>query len=133
MFLRSRSPIPISIAGALDPEPGEAAGLATVAGRMVLVVLAAFAGLAVDRVLAIGDLLRIVACSDNGRAGNGVETFCPDTNESMNPKDPPAKTTSRRPPLSPALRQAREAIDRGLSRDRGRLHGLWSRWRGRPD
>ncbi|CAG4976430.1 ATP-dependent RNA helicase HrpA [Novilysobacter luteus] len=51
----------------------------------------------------------------------------------MNPKDPPAKTTSRRPPLSPALRQAREAIDRGLSRDRGRLHGLWSRWRGRPD
>ncbi|KGM56622.1 DEAD/DEAH box helicase [Lysobacter arseniciresistens ZS79] len=35
--------------------------------------------------------------------------------------------------MSPGLRQAREAIDHGLSRDRGRLHGLWSRWRGRPD
>lgn len=31
-----------------------------------------------------------------------------------------------------ALRQARRAIDGALSRDRGRLHGLWSRWSGRP-
>ena len=31
-----------------------------------------------------------------------------------------------------ALRQARRAIDGALTRDRGRLHGLWSRWRGRP-
>ncbi|GAB3335453.1 ATP-dependent RNA helicase HrpA [Lysobacter aestuarii] len=31
-----------------------------------------------------------------------------------------------------ALQAARRAIDGGLSRDRGRLHGLWSRWKGRP-
>ncbi|MGN6152442.1 MAG: ATP-dependent RNA helicase HrpA [Lysobacteraceae bacterium] len=31
-----------------------------------------------------------------------------------------------------ALRQARAAIDGALTRDRGRLHGLWSRWSGRP-
>jgi ATP-dependent helicase HrpA len=30
------------------------------------------------------------------------------------------------------LRQARRAIDGALSRDRGRLHGLWSRWSGKP-
>src|SRR5687768_18583074 len=34
---------------------------------------------------------------------------------------------------SPALRQARRAIDGALSRDRGRLLGLWSRWNARPD
>ena len=52
----------------------------------------------------------------------------------MKPIDATAKTASRRnPPLSPALGQARSAIDDALSRDRGRLHGLWSRWRGRPD
>jgi ATP-dependent helicase HrpA len=34
---------------------------------------------------------------------------------------------------SPALRQARRAIDGALSRDRGRLMGLWSRWNARPD
>jgi len=28
---------------------------------------------------------------------------------------------------------ARHAIDGALSRDRGRLHGLWSRWKARPD
>lgn len=28
---------------------------------------------------------------------------------------------------------ARRAIDGALSRDRGRLHGLWSRWKARPD
>ncbi|MFQ6313528.1 hypothetical protein [Lysobacter capsici] len=33
---------------------------------------------------------------------------------------------------SAALRQARNAIDGALSRDRGRLHGLWSRWSGKP-
>lgn len=27
---------------------------------------------------------------------------------------------------------ARQALDRALTRDRGRLHGLWSRWRSRP-
>ena len=31
-----------------------------------------------------------------------------------------------------ALRQARQAIDGAMSRDRGRLHGLWSRWSGKP-
>jgi len=31
-----------------------------------------------------------------------------------------------------ALRQARRAIDDALSRDRGRLHGLWSRWNSQP-
>ena len=41
----------------------------------------------------------------------------------MNPIDPHA---------SAALRQARHAIDGALSRDRGRLHGLWSRWSGQP-
>ncbi|RDZ26951.1 ATP-dependent RNA helicase HrpA [Lysobacter silvisoli] len=33
---------------------------------------------------------------------------------------------------SAALKQARRAIDGALSRDRGRLHGLWSRWSGKP-
>ncbi|SFL26375.1 ATP-dependent RNA helicase HrpA [Lysobacter sp. cf310] len=33
---------------------------------------------------------------------------------------------------SAALRQARRAIDGAMSRDRGRLHGLWSRWSGKP-
>src|SRR5690606_37315144 len=52
----------------------------------------------------------------------------------MNPIDATAKTASRRKPaLPPALGQARSAIDDALSRDHGRLHGLWSRWRGRPD
>ncbi|MGH8084812.1 MAG: ATP-dependent RNA helicase HrpA [Lysobacter sp.] len=52
----------------------------------------------------------------------------------MKPIDATAKTASRRPaPLPPELRQARRAIDDALTRDRGRLHGLWSRWRGRPD
>ncbi|MDQ3056138.1 MAG: DUF3418 domain-containing protein [Pseudomonadota bacterium] len=31
-----------------------------------------------------------------------------------------------------ALQQARRAIDGALTRDRGRLHGLWSRWQGKP-
>ncbi len=31
------------------------------------------------------------------------------------------------------LGQARRGIDDALSRDRGRLHGLWSRWNARPD
>ncbi|RPE75437.1 ATP-dependent helicase HrpA [Vulcaniibacterium tengchongense] len=39
---------------------------------------------------------------------------------------------SNHPDASEALRQARRAIDGALSRDRGRLHGLWSRWSGRP-
>ncbi|RYZ73778.1 MAG: ATP-dependent helicase, partial [Lysobacteraceae bacterium] len=30
------------------------------------------------------------------------------------------------------LTSARAAIDGALSRDRGRLHGLWSRWKARP-
>src|SRR5687767_4023017 len=34
--------------------------------------------------------------------------------------------------VSNALRQARRAIDGALSRDRGRLQGLWSRWSGKP-
>jgi len=36
------------------------------------------------------------------------------------------------PPANAALRQARSAIDGALSRDRGRLHGLWSRWSAQP-
>ncbi|HSM11611.1 MAG TPA: ATP-dependent RNA helicase HrpA [Lysobacter sp.] len=35
-------------------------------------------------------------------------------------------------PANAALRQARSAIDSALSRDRGRLHGLWSRWSAQP-
>ena len=31
-----------------------------------------------------------------------------------------------------ALEQGRRALDRALSRDRGRLHGLWLRWQGKP-
>ena len=31
-----------------------------------------------------------------------------------------------------ALEHGRRALDRALSRDRGRLHGLWSRWQGKP-
>ena len=39
---------------------------------------------------------------------------------------------SKQADASAALRQARRAIDGALSRDRGRLHGLWSRWSGKP-
>ena len=35
--------------------------------------------------------------------------------------------------MSPMLREARRAVDAAMSRDRGRLQGLWSRWRDRPD
>ena len=38
----------------------------------------------------------------------------------------PAKETA-----SPDLTAARRAIDGALTRDRGRLHGLWSRWQAR--
>ncbi|MBL8256201.1 MAG: ATP-dependent RNA helicase HrpA [Pseudoxanthomonas mexicana] len=45
-------------------------------------------------------------------------------------------STPRNPsPPSPdraALDQGRQSLDRALSRDRGRLHGLWSRWQGKP-
>ncbi|KAF1686494.1 ATP-dependent RNA helicase HrpA [Pseudoxanthomonas broegbernensis] len=34
--------------------------------------------------------------------------------------------------LRDALESGRRDIDQALSRDRGRLHGLWSRWRGMP-
>lgn len=47
----------------------------------------------------------------------------------MKPMDP---AQSSRANVSDALRQARRAIDGALSRDRGRLHGLWSRWSGKP-
>ncbi|HZH44742.1 MAG TPA: ATP-dependent RNA helicase HrpA [Lysobacter sp.] len=40
---------------------------------------------------------------------------------------------SRQTPASAALRQARAAIDGALSRDRGRLYGLWSRWSRAPE
>jgi len=60
----------------------------------------------------------------------------------MNPIDVNAKAASRPAGKAPAraadpgreaeLRQARRAIDAGLSRDRGRLHGLWSRWSAKP-
>ena len=36
-------------------------------------------------------------------------------------------------PAKAALAPARRAIDRALSRDRGRLQGLWSRWSAKPD
>ncbi|GAB3378489.1 ATP-dependent RNA helicase HrpA [Lysobacter fragariae] len=62
----------------------------------------------------------------------------------MNPIDTTAKSASQeggKPPAkaradgqgNPELQQARRAIDGALSRDRGRLHGLWSRWSGKPD
>ncbi|HEV8693118.1 MAG TPA: helicase-related protein, partial [Lysobacter sp.] len=61
----------------------------------------------------------------------------------MNPIDANAKAASRQggkgqtgPRVDDArqaeLRQARRAIDGALSRDRGRLHGLWSRWSTKP-
>ena len=60
----------------------------------------------------------------------------------MNPIDANAKSASRPVGKKPAraadpgreaeLRQARQAIDAALSRDRGRLHGLWSRWNAKP-
>ena len=31
-----------------------------------------------------------------------------------------------------ALSAARRAIDEAMTRDRGRLHGLWSRWQAKP-
>jgi len=43
------------------------------------------------------------------------------------PRDP-----SHAAPDRTALDQGRGALDRALSRDRGRLHGLWSRWQGKP-
>ena len=36
-------------------------------------------------------------------------------------------------PPAPDLRAARAAISTAMTRDQGRLHGLWSRWRARPD
>lgn len=39
---------------------------------------------------------------------------------------------SRRGPATAALKQARRAVEGALSRDRGRLLGLWSRWNARP-
>ncbi len=39
---------------------------------------------------------------------------------------------SRQPPATTVLKQARRAIDGALSRDRGRLSGLWSRWSAKP-
>ncbi|MBW3551785.1 MAG: DEAD/DEAH box helicase, partial [Proteobacteria bacterium] len=55
----------------------------------------------------------------------------------MKPIDPPAKTTlgrrAKRHAVTPALQSARRAIDGALSRDRGRLHGLWSRWKAAPE
>ncbi|MGV8923065.1 MAG: DUF3418 domain-containing protein, partial [Thermomonas sp.] len=42
----------------------------------------------------------------------------------MKPIEPDAKTAST---------QARHAIDGALSRDRGRLLGLWSKWKAKPD
>jgi ATP-dependent helicase HrpA len=61
----------------------------------------------------------------------------------MNPIDANAKAALRRdgkprprPAADPSrdaeLRQARRAIDGALSCDRGRLHGLWSRWSAKP-
>jgi len=45
-----------------------------------------------------------------------------------------AKKASRRRAAVPApLQEARRSIDGGLSRDRGRLQGLWARWRDKPD
>ncbi|HZV22214.1 MAG TPA: DEAD/DEAH box helicase, partial [Luteimonas sp.] len=35
--------------------------------------------------------------------------------------------------MQPVLASARRAIDRALTRDRGRLQGLWSRWNAKPD
>jgi len=43
------------------------------------------------------------------------------------PRDPSPASPDRA-----ALDRARRSLDRALSRDRGRLHGLWSRWQGRP-
>src|SRR5690606_9114811 len=37
------------------------------------------------------------------------------------------------PDLRKALEDGRGAINEALGRDRGRLHGMWSRWRGHPD
>ena len=34
--------------------------------------------------------------------------------------------------LRKCLEAGRRGIDQALGRDRGRLHGLWSRWRGQP-
>src|SRR5690606_12634043 len=39
---------------------------------------------------------------------------------------------SRRAAATATLKQARRQIDGALSRDRGRLLGLWSRWNARP-
>ncbi|CAN7453706.1 ATP-dependent RNA helicase HrpA [Pseudoxanthomonas sp. LjRoot143] len=46
----------------------------------------------------------------------------------MTPRHP----TPDRTPERAALDQGRRALDGALSRDRGRLHGLWSRWQGKP-
>ncbi|MFP7722621.1 ATP-dependent RNA helicase HrpA [Lysobacter sp. A3-1-A15] len=47
----------------------------------------------------------------------------------MKPIDRPDSMASTKA----ALREGRGAIDGALSRDRGRLHSLWSRWNGRPE
>ncbi len=53
----------------------------------------------------------------------------------MNPSNPDDNAASRPDAVAPgsaALDVARRGVDDGLSRDRGRLHGLWSRWRAAP-
>jgi ATP-dependent helicase HrpA len=42
-------------------------------------------------------------------------------------------TPVKAPSVQPVLASARRAIDRALTRDRGRLQGLWSRWNAKPD
>ncbi|WP_296279803.1 ATP-dependent RNA helicase HrpA [Pseudoxanthomonas sp.] len=42
------------------------------------------------------------------------------------------RDSSQPHPDRAALEQARRSFDRALSRDRGRLQGLWSRWQGKP-
>lgn len=49
----------------------------------------------------------------------------------MNTSPFPRRATDGDRPAE-AQAQARRAIDGALSRDRGRLHGLWSQWRARP-
>ncbi|MFZ5635670.1 MAG: ATP-dependent RNA helicase HrpA [Pseudomonadota bacterium] len=51
----------------------------------------------------------------------------------MSSTDSPSAPRFSGKPQDRALQNARRAIDGALSRDRGRLLGLWSRWSGRPD
>src|SRR5690606_11746123 len=117
----------MSMAGPLPLLAGDAAGTtaalcwAAAAGAADLPGFADFDGLA-------GLFLDMV---DLGSGGFGDNRPCM-TKMRMARAQARVPMESRRAAATATLKQARRQIDGALSRDRGRLLGLWSRWNARP-